>query len=79
LQAYGAFTGKGAAGRFASDFSKIELVKVLVKVYLSICKSLPLMIRKRRAIQRKKRILNREVYQLIKKFGISAKEIALRE
>jgi GT2 family glycosyltransferase len=79
LQAYGAFTGKGAAGRFTSDFSKIELVKVLVKIYLSIWKSIPLMIRKRRAIQRKKRISNREVYQLIKQFGISAKKIALRE
>jgi GT2 family glycosyltransferase len=79
LQAYGAFTGKGAAGRFTSDFSKIELVKILIKVYLSIWKSLPLMIRKRRAIQKKKRISNREVYKLIKQFGISAKEIALRE
>ena len=79
LQAYGAFTGKGAAGRFTSDFSKAELVKILIKVYLSIWKSLPLMIRKRRAIQKRKRISNKEVYRLISQYGISAKEIALRE
>jgi len=79
LQAYGAFTGKGAAGRFTGDFSKIELVKILLRVYLSLLKQFPLMLNKRRIIQRKKRISNREIYQLIRQFGISAKEIALRE
>jgi len=79
LQAYGALTGKGAAGRFASDSSKTELIKILIKVYLSIWKSLPLMIRKRRAIQKRKRISNKEVYRLIRRYGISAKEIALIE
>jgi len=79
LQAYGAFTGKGAAGRFTSDFSKVELIKILMKVYLSLWKQLPLMLGKRKIIQKKKRISNYEVYKLIKRFGISAKEIALRE
>jgi GT2 family glycosyltransferase len=79
LQAYGAFTGKGAAGRFTSHSSKIELVKILMKVYLSLWKQFPLMFKKRRAIQKKRRITNREVYRLVKQFGISAKEIALRE
>ena len=79
LQAYGAFAGKGAAGRFTSDFSKMELVKILIKVYLSIWKQWSLMLGKRRAIQKKKRISNREFYQLLRRFGISAKEIALRE
>jgi GT2 family glycosyltransferase len=79
LQAYGALTGKGAAGRFTSDFSRVELVKILVRVYLSLWKQLPLMLRKRRIIQRNKRISNLEIYKLVKRFGISAKEIALRE
>jgi GT2 family glycosyltransferase len=79
LQAYGAFTGKGAAGRFTSDFSKTELIKILMKVYLSLWKQLPLMLRKRKAIQKKKRISNQEVFRLIRQFGISAREIALRE
>jgi hypothetical protein len=37
------------------------------------------MFRKRRAIQKRKRISNKEVYKLIRQYGISAKEIALRE
>jgi GT2 family glycosyltransferase len=79
LQAYGALSGKGAAGRFTSDFSKMELIKILIKVYLSLWKQLPLMLRKRRVIQKKKQISNLEVFRLIRQFGISAKEIALRE
>jgi GT2 family glycosyltransferase len=78
-QAYGAFTGKGAAGRFTTEFSKMDLVKILVKVYLSIWKSLPRLLRKRKMIQSRKRIPNREVYRLFKEFGISARDIALRE
>ena len=79
FQAYGALRGKGAAGQFTSDFSKAELVKILLKVYLSIWKQLPLMLKKRKIIQQKKRITNREVYRLIKQYGISAREIALSE
>lgn len=79
LQAYGAFAGKGAAGRFTSDFSKIKLIIILIKVYLSIWKKLPLMIRKRREIQKKRRISNKDIYRLIKRYGISSKEIALKE
>jgi GT2 family glycosyltransferase len=79
LQAYGAFTGRGAAGRFTSDFSKLALVKILLKVYFSVLKSLPSVLKKRRTIQKTKRISNREVFQLLKQFGISAKEIAFRE
>ena len=79
FQAYGALKGKGAAGRFTAGFSKTELVKILLKVYLSACKKVPLMLKKRRTIQRKKRISNREVYRLIKQYGISAREIALSE
>ena len=79
LQAYGAFSGKGAAGRFTSDFSKMELIKILIKVYLSLWKQLPLMLKKRRVIQKKRQISSLEAFRLIRQFGISAKEIALRE
>ncbi len=79
FQAYGTFLGKGAAGRFTKDFSKIKLVKILAEVYLSLGKSFPVMLRKRKAIQDKKRISNQEVYRLMRRFGISAKTIAFRE
>jgi len=78
-QAFGALTGKGAAGRFTRQFSKLELVKILISVYLSLWKSLPVLLQKRREIQRKKRIPSRDVYSLVREFGISAREVALRE
>jgi GT2 family glycosyltransferase len=79
FQAYGAFSGKGAAGRFTSDFTKMDLVKILARVYLSLWRSFPLLFKKRRVIQRNKRIPNREIYRLIRHYGTSAREIALRE
>jgi GT2 family glycosyltransferase len=78
-QAYGAFTGAGAAGRFTRDFSKRALVKVLMKVYLTFWQGLPLMLKKRKGIQEKRRISKRDVYTLLRQYGISAKEVALRE
>ena len=78
-QAYGAFTGRGAAGRFTAQCSRVELAKILLKVYLCIWTSLPTLLRKRRQIQKKRLIPNREVYRLLRSFGISAKEIAMKE
>jgi len=78
-QAYGAMVGKGAAGRFTKEFSKLQLIKILLKVYLSVFRSLPVVFRKRSWMMGKKRISNKEIYELFKKFGISGKEIALKE
>jgi len=79
FQAYGALRGKGAAGQFTSNFSKAELVKILLRAYLSAGRKLPLMLKKRKMIQQKKRITNLEVFRLIRRFGISAREIALSD
>ena len=78
-QAYGALFGKGAAGRFTKEFSKLQLIKILLKVYLSVFRSLPVVFRKRSWMMGKKRISNKEIYELFKKFGISGKDIALKE
>ena len=78
-QAYGAFTNRGAAGRFTSDFSKTSLVVILLRVYLTFWKGLPRMLEKRRMIQKKRRISTREVEELLRIHGISAREIALKE
>ena len=78
-QAYGAFTGAGAAGRFTRDFSKGALLGVLMKVYLPFWRGLPLMLKKRKGVQGKRRISTRDVYALLRQYGISAKEVALKE
>jgi GT2 family glycosyltransferase len=78
-QAYGALFGRGAVGKFTQDFSKIQLIKILFKVYYSILKNLPIILQKRSKMKMRKRISNKEVYELFKKFGISAKTIAFKE
>ncbi len=78
-QAFGALTGKGAAGKFTKEANKIELIKILLKANFSAIAGLPKMLRKRREIMKKKRITDKEFYQLIKKYGISAKYIAMKE
>jgi GT2 family glycosyltransferase len=78
-QALGALTGKGAAGRFAKEANKFKLVIILIKANISAFLGLPKMLKKRREVMRKKRISNREMWTLFKRFGISARDIALKE
>ncbi|MEW6171265.1 MAG: glycosyltransferase family 2 protein, partial [Candidatus Omnitrophota bacterium] len=78
-QARGALTGKGAAGKFTKDRSHLELIKILVKVYWSTLLNLGKILKKRIQIQRKRKISNQEIADLFKKFGITARELALKE
>ncbi len=78
-QAIGAFTGKGAAGKFTKEVNKFELIKILIKANASAMLGLPKMLKKRREIMKKKRISNRKLYALLKNYGISAKEIAMKD
>ncbi|MGA2916367.1 MAG: glycosyltransferase family 2 protein [Sedimentisphaerales bacterium] len=78
-QAFGALTGKGAAGRFTKEANKFKLIIILIKANISAFLGLPKMLKKRKEIMKKKRISNRGIYTLFKKFGISAREIALKE
>ena len=78
-QALGALTGKGAAGKFTKEASKFQLIYILIKANISAFLGLPKMLKKRREIMKKKRISNRELYTLLKRFGIGAKKIALKE
>ena len=79
FQAYGALFNKGAAGKFTQEAPKAELVKILLKAHVSAMMGLPKMLKKRRLIFKKKRITDREVFGLFKKFGMSAREISLKE
>ncbi len=78
LQAYAALTGRGAAGAFSKAHSRGELVRVLFKVWGSALRGLPAVWKKRRTIRKRRTINNAEVADLVKKYGISAWEIALK-
>jgi GT2 family glycosyltransferase len=79
LQAWGAVTGKGAAGRFAADQSKPALLAVLVRAYASAAAGLPLMLRERRLMGRIRRTGAADFGRWFREFGMSAREIALKD
>ena len=79
LQAYGAFSGKGAAGKFTGEFSKTDLLIILFKAYFSALKGLPAMFRKRSVIKKKSKVDSKHFRRWLKIFSISAGEIALKD
>jgi GT2 family glycosyltransferase len=79
LQAYGALTHQGAAGRFTERYSPVHLVGILLKAYGSGFFYLPRMWRKRKKLIPLRKVSYGEMYGWFKRFGIRGKEIALRD
>ncbi|MCX6348166.1 MAG: glycosyltransferase family 2 protein [Candidatus Aureabacteria bacterium] len=79
LQAYGVAARKGAAGRFARQYSAGALVLIALKANLAAAQGLPRMWRKRREMKKLKRVGAAEFNSWFKRFGLSAKELALKE
>ena len=78
FQAYGALTHRGAAGRFTEIYSPLELIVILLKAYGSGIRLLPRMWKKRRMLRPLRKVSYGEIFSWFKRFGISAKEISLR-
>jgi GT2 family glycosyltransferase len=78
-QGIGALTGKGASGKFGQESSPLLLIPILIKAYWSGFKSLPIILKKRREVQKSRKMSNQECYHLYKKYGINAKKIAFKE
>jgi GT2 family glycosyltransferase len=79
LQGYGALTGQGAAGKFSQEYSRWQLLRILVKAYISAIRGLPRMWKKRREMKKLTRVDKVEILSWFNRFGISAKEISLKE
>ncbi len=79
LQAYGALTGKGAAGRFVEGSSRMGLLKVLLRAYCDALAKFPLMLRKRKGFRKHIKTQRGEFYTWLKRFRIGAREISLRD
>jgi GT2 family glycosyltransferase len=77
-QAYGAIFGRGASGAFARERSRGELVSILFKVYRDAIRGLPRVMRKRRAIQKRRVISTGDIFSLVNAYGIGAREIGLK-
>jgi GT2 family glycosyltransferase len=77
FQGYGALTGKGASGRLTKSHSVFAAIAILARAYLSALRSLGETMKKRRWIRR--RVPNREFSAWFSRFGISAREVSLKE
>jgi len=78
-QAVGALTGRGASGRFVAAGSRSALAVILLRAYLQALRGLPRALRQRRDIQRTRTVSAWEVWRWLRRFGISARDIALME
>jgi GT2 family glycosyltransferase len=78
-QAWGAVRGLGAAGRFTRDHSSMELVRVLGRAVVAAIRGAPDALRKRREVQRRRRILRGEAFDWVRRYGMSVREIALKD
>ncbi|MBN2374675.1 glycosyltransferase family 2 protein [bacterium] len=79
FQSYGAVFKMGAAGRFTEQHSKGALIIILLKSYLAASRGMPKMLKKRRQIRMLRKIPDREVFSWFRKYGISARELALKD
>jgi GT2 family glycosyltransferase len=78
-QAWGALTRRGAAGRFTSTHSSAELLVVLLRAYAAALRGLPSAWRKRRAVQRGRRVSTWEIIGWLRRFGMGVREVALKD
>jgi GT2 family glycosyltransferase len=77
--AYGVMRGKGAASRFVETNGWRQTLFNLCWSYLSAVKLIPEAWRRRRIIQRTRRISGREMRRLFEKFQIDVRELTLRD
>jgi len=75
----GAITGKGASGRFAREFSVGALLRVILNAEVAALRGLPEILRKRRECRNHRRIGTREFRGLVRRFTLSAGEVALKD
>lgn len=79
FQGYGALAKKGASGRFVSEYSRLKLFQILLRAYIEAIRGFPEMWSKRKEIKRITKVRKREFASWLKRFGISARELSLKE
>ena len=78
-QAYGAASGKGAAGRARERHSAWALAGAVLRAYLSAFAGLPRVLGERRRLARLRRVSSAEIDRWFRDYRMSAREIALKD
>jgi GT2 family glycosyltransferase len=79
MQVYGIFRKKGAGGRFLEDFSGSKLFIILLKALWGAIKGMPVILKKRRYIQGKRIVTDKEINGLFKRYGITIKDLVFKD
>lgn len=79
LQVLAILTGRGAAGEFLKQISFGRAGKIFLRAYGEALKKLPKFIKKRRTIQRNRKISTKEFLTLLKKHRLSFKELVFKK
>lgn len=77
--AYAGLKRQGAAGRFVDAQGWVRLPFILLWAYASAARILPGALKKRLEIQRTKRLSNKEVLALLRRFQIDLRQLTLRD
>ena len=77
--AYGVVRRKGSASRFLETNGWWPMVSSLLRSYVGALRLLPEALRRRRIIQRTRRLSNSEMLRLLRRFQIDVRELTLRE
>jgi GT2 family glycosyltransferase len=76
---YGAFTGKGASGRFSEKHSTLQAFAILLKAWGAALMALPSIVKRRQEGFRMRRLSRPEIYRLLCEHRLSTREIALKD
>jgi hypothetical protein len=79
VQAYGAVSGRGAAGRLVEGTSLWAAARTVARAYGSALKQLPRTLRKRRQVQSLRRVGAREMRGWFKTYRLGIRELALKD
>jgi GT2 family glycosyltransferase len=78
-QAWGALSGRGAAGQFTATHSPAALLWVLIRAYAAAVAGIPRIWAKRRVVQRRRRVSTWDVIAWLRTYGMTVTEVALKD
>jgi GT2 family glycosyltransferase len=71
------FQNRGSAGKFVAAQGWLPLLRVLARAHINAWAMLPAAMRNRRTIQKTKKLDDREIMDLLRRFHVNARELAL--
>ena len=78
-QTWATLAGQGRPGQFRRQYGALRLAWILLSAHAAALWGLPRMIPKRLALRRKRRLTPRQILDLLSRFSLSARQVALSD